>query len=79
MKRWHVQLLIVTGAAAAWVGVGALEPERQWLAGDSHIHSHWSADYDETKTPPEPIIGVDGLYATPMNAHERACTVCRGW
>ena len=26
----------------------ALEPERQWLAGDSHIHSHWSADYDET-------------------------------
>ena len=69
MKRWHVQLLIVTGAAAAWVGVGALEPERQWLAGDSHIHSHWSADYDETKTPPEPIIGVDGLYATPVNAH----------
>ena len=69
MKRWHVQLLIVTGAAAAWVGVGALEPERQWLAGDSHIHSHWSADYDQTKNPPEPIIGVDGLYATPVNAH----------
>ena len=47
----------------------AVQAERQWLAGDSHIHSHWSADYDETKNPPEPIIGVDGRYATPINAH----------
>ena len=46
-----------------------LRTERQWLAGDSHIHSHWSADYDETKTPPEPITGVDGRYATPINAY----------
>ena len=56
-------------AAAAWSVLTALEPERQWLAGDSHIHSHWSADYDETKNPPEPVIGVDGRYATPINAH----------
>ena len=56
-------------AAAAWSALTAFEPERQWLAGDSHIHSHWSADYDETKTPPEPVIGVDGRYATPINAH----------
>ena len=69
MTRSHLQLLIVITAAAAWVGVGALEPARQWLAGDSHIHSHWSADYDETENPPEPIIGVDGLYPTPLNAH----------
>ena len=29
-------------------------PERRWMAGDSHIHSHWSPD--------------DGQYATPVNA-----------
>ena len=69
MKRWQIQLLVITSAAAAWAVLVAVEPERQWLAGDSHIHSHWSADYDETKNPPEPIIGVDGRYATPINAH----------
>jgi hypothetical protein len=68
MTQGH-RLLVITAAAVAWVGLGALEPERQWLAGDSHIHSHWSANYDETKSPPEPITGVDGRYATPVNAH----------
>lgn len=69
MKRWQLQLLVLTIAAAAWSALAALEPERQWLAGDSHIHSHWSADYDQTKNPPEPVVGVDGRYATPINAH----------
>ena len=69
MKRRHLQVLVITTAAAGWSVLTALEPERQWLAGDSHIHSHWSADYDETKNPPEPAIGVDGRYATPINAH----------
>jgi hypothetical protein len=69
MKRWQLQILIITTAAAAWSVLTALEPERQWLAGDSHIHSHWSASYDRTKNPPELIIGVDGRYATPINAH----------
>ena len=69
MKHRRMQLLVITTAAAAWAVLMAVEPERQWLAGDSHIHSHWSADYDETKNPPEPIVGVDGRYATPINAH----------
>lgn len=63
------QILVITSAAAAWAVLTAVEPERQWLAGDSHIHSHWSASYDRTRNPPEPIIGVDGRYATPINAH----------
>lgn len=29
-------------------------PDRRWLAGDSHLHSHWSQN--------------DGLYSTPLNA-----------
>jgi hypothetical protein len=69
VRRWHLQILVIVSAAAAWSVLTALEPERQWLAGDSHIHSHWSADYDETKNPPEPALGVDGRYATPINAH----------
>ena len=69
MKRWHLQIFIIVTAAAAWSVLTAVQAERQWLAGDSHIHSHWSASYDQTKTPPEPIIGVDGRYATPINAH----------
>jgi hypothetical protein len=69
MKRRQTQLVVIATAAAAWGVLTAVEPERLWLAGDSHIHSHWSADYDEAKNPPEPITGVDGRYATPINAH----------
>ena len=78
MKRRQLQLLIIGLAATAWAALTAIEPERQWLAGDSHIHSHWSANYDDTKTPPEPIIGVDGRYSTPVNA-ERARMYGLAW
>ena len=69
MKRRKVQLLIIATAAAGWAVLTAQMSERQWLAGDSHIHSHWSARYDTTKNPPEPLIGADAQYATPINAH----------
>ena len=42
--------------------------EREWLPGDSHVHSHWSAGYDRTMTPPRPLKGLDALYSTPRNA-----------
>lgn len=56
-------------AATGWAFLSAQGTERQWLAGDSHIHSHWSPDYDDTKSPPTPLIGVDGRYSTPVNAY----------
>ena len=43
-------------------------PSREWLAGDSHIHSHWSSGYDRRRTPPTPLKGADALYSTPRNA-----------
>ena len=46
----------------------AQDGERQWLAGDSHIHSHWSPGYDRTVSSPIPITGRYALYPTPMNA-----------
>ncbi len=69
MKLWQLQTVIVFAAATGWALLSAQGDERQWLAGDSHIHSHWSADYDDTKNPPEPLIGVDGRYSTPVNAY----------
>jgi hypothetical protein len=63
------QVLMILGAAAGWAVLSAVEPEREFLAGDSHIHSHWSAGYDRTKSPPEPLVGSDARYATPINAH----------
>ena len=32
--------------AAAALALAAPAAEREWLAGDSHIHSHWSTGYD---------------------------------
>ena len=53
---------------AAAIATVAQAPDRRWLAGDTHIHSHWSPGYDRTQTPPEPIKGRDAMYSTPLNA-----------
>ena len=42
--------------------------DREWLAGDSHIHSHWSVGYDHRTSPPTPVKGRDAMYSTPRNA-----------
>ena len=60
---------------AVFIAVGlsllfAQREQRTWLAGDSHIHSHWSPGYDTTQNPPAPIKGGDGIYSTPMNAQK---------
>ena len=66
--RWHVFILFTAGAAVTISS--AQDARRQWLAGDSHIHSHWSPGYDYTKNPPEPIQGGDARYSTAMNAQK---------
>lgn len=42
--------------------------ERQWLAGDHHIHSRYSVGWNEESDPPTPIVGGDAHYPIPMNA-----------
>ena len=54
--------------AAAALALAQPAAEREWLAGDSHIHSHWSTGYDYSTVPPTPIKGRDALYSTPRNA-----------
>ncbi len=44
------------------------DSNRQWLAGDHHIHSRFSVGWDRTKNPPTPKLGGDAIYPTPMNA-----------
>lgn len=45
---------------------------RQWLPGDHHIHSEFSADYEpdpaSPQTAPIPLLGKDGRYAIAKNA-----------
>jgi hypothetical protein len=69
-------ILFVAGAAA--MCSSAQDAQRQWLAGDSHIHSHWSPSYDRTKNPPEPVKGGDARYSTTMNA-QKARQYGLGW
>ena len=54
--------------AVAALALAAPAADREWLAGDSHIHSHWSTGYDYRSVPPTPIKGRDALYSTPRNA-----------
>jgi hypothetical protein len=66
-----VNLLLLTSLSAAAAAVAISQSEsRQWLPGDSHIHSHWSPGYDQTTKPPTPIPGGDARYSTPVNAQK---------
>ena len=56
------------GAIAVLALVPSAADEREWLAGDSHIHSHWSAGYDYRTSPPTPTKARDAMYSTPRNA-----------
>src|SRR5262245_56838241 len=68
-SRYRFALL----AAVVLIGLSLAFAQREeptWLAGDSHIHSHWSPGYDRTQTPPEPVIGGDAIYSTTKNAQK---------
>ena len=40
---------------------------RMWLAGDHHIHSHYSVGWDSAN-PPKPVVGGDATYSIIKNA-----------
>lgn len=41
---------------------------KSWLAGDHHIHSHYSVGWDKRVSPPKAKLGGDAVYSTPKNA-----------
>lgn len=67
MSLARARLLVFLIAGMAVVPL-AQDPGRRWLAGDSHIHSHWSPDYDRRQNPPTLLKGADAMYSTPINA-----------
>jgi hypothetical protein len=42
--------------------------QREWIAGDHHVHSRYSVGWDQSVDPPRPIVGGDAIYPIPMNA-----------
>ena len=60
-------LLAALLAAGPALAVDA-DHDRQWLAGDHHVHSEWSVDWDRSSSPPTPIRGGDSSYSRSRNA-----------
>jgi len=54
-------------SACATQNVDEQVPKEHWLAGDHHIHSHYSVEYRQDDLPAY-NIGRDGVYPIPMNA-----------
>jgi hypothetical protein len=71
-SRFRLAVFAAISALAGLSMLMAQNAERGWLAGDSHVHSHWSPGYDRTKSPPEPLKGQDAVYSTPQNAQKAA-------
>ena len=42
--------------------------DKSWLAGDHHIHSHYSVGWNKKVSPPKAKLGGDAVYSTPKNA-----------
>lgn len=66
---------VTLGLLAATTGIssghdGMRPHERRWLAGDHHVHSEFSVEYDTSTNPPTPIIGGDGIYPIARNAQD---------
>ncbi|WP_149196311.1 hypothetical protein [Luteimonas suaedae] len=61
-------------ALIAWLPLAAqaADPDegRRWQAGDHHVHSEWSVDWDRSTSPPTPIRGGDSPYTRTRNAQQ---------
>ena len=67
MSSYRLIVFALAGAAVSAATSETRQPERRWLAADPHVHSRWSLDYDESKSPPTAIY-TDAIYPTPRNA-----------
>ncbi|SOD53947.1 hypothetical protein [Pseudoxanthomonas wuyuanensis] len=63
-------LTLLALAACADQARAAADDGRRWLAGDHHVHSEWSVDWDRSTTPPTPIRGGDSPYTRTRNAQQ---------
>ncbi len=65
-----VSAILFVGAAPARADAveSAEDSGPRGLAGDHHIHSHFSVGWDTKTNPPTPILAGDAIYSTPRNA-----------
>lgn len=63
-------LLAVSASAVCAPAAVPGDAGRQWLAGDHHVHSEWSVDWDHSTVPPTPIRGGDSPYSRSHNASQ---------
>lgn len=60
--------VVLPAVAALACAAPAAAQARSWLAGDHHIHSQWSVGWNDSTTPPTPIVAGDARYPIPTNA-----------
>lgn len=71
MKKYLMLALLAASAPAVSAPAAApADAGRLWLAGDHHVHSEWSVDWDRSTTPPTPIRGGDSSYSRSRNASQ---------
>lgn len=69
MKRTLATIVgVLTIAACSTLTDPTEAVNRQWLAGDHHIHSRYSVLWDREVDPPVPLLGSHGVYPIPLNA-----------
>jgi len=79
LRRHLVTLLSIVATSTGCAGRTPPEGEnvpapdaaarsRRWLAGDHHIHSRFSVGWNDSTSPPTPIIAGDARYPIPTNA-----------
>lgn len=69
MKNFLMLVLLAAPVPALCAPASAPgDTDRQWLAGDHHVHSEWSVDWDHSTTPPTPVRGGDSSYSRSHNA-----------
>lgn len=70
--RLPLQVLLAFACLPALAPAAAQDEDagRRWLAGDHHVHSEWSVDWDHSTSPPTPIRGGDSPYSRSRNARQ---------
>ena len=61
---------LLLAVLAAPLSACAADHDRAWQAGDHHVHSEWSVDWDRSTTPPTPMPGGDSPYTRSRNARQ---------
>ena len=63
-----VSLASYLAISSSYTADGLHSDNREWLAGDHHIHSRYSVGWNNKTEPPSPVLGGDAIYPITMNA-----------